>query len=238
MNLHACIAQNNGSFRTVVDNHALAHCAPDTYILELARSSCDLLACSNAAGKTQALFPFEIEAHTLGGKKTKSAALELYSRFRTEIEDQWGVDTADWNGDVGVLQCRSAAYHHDPFNSEVAYINWYVEGPAATFELNGKRIGLEPGHIVVFDPYCPHALYYTQNYEFVAEFGHHHETMASSLFVTLEVPLKDVAYLLGTISLQGPGTMERLDAPGSVDPSNGQWKPSIFSDPDDFTLNV
>lgn len=217
MKLDACVALPDGQFRTVVDDHALAHCAPDTYITVLARESCEAL----AAMKDEKLAPFAIEAYTLGGKKTRDACKELYSRMSQEIEEQWGVDISNWTESVGVLQCRSAPYHHDPFNPEVAYINWYVEGPAATFELNGKPNVLEPGSIVVFDPYCPHALYYGKEYEFAAETAAT-ANPPTSLFVTLEVPMSDVAYLLNVQRLS-KANAPLMDNDGGVDPITGKW---------------
>lgn len=217
MKLDACVALPDGQFRTVVDDHALAHCMPDTYITVLARESCEAL----ATMKSEKLAPFAIEAYTLGGKKTRDACKELYSRMSQEIEEQWGVDISNWTESVGVLQCRSAPYHHDPFNPEVAYINWYVEGPAATFELNGKPNVLEPGSIVVFDPYCPHALYYGQEYEFTVETAAT-ANPPTSLFVTLEVPMSDVAYLLNVQRLV-KANAPVMDKDGGVDPITGKW---------------
>lgn len=219
MTLHACIAQPDGTFRTVVDDHALAYCAPDAYIQKLALESCSNLA--NVVDDTH-LAPFAIEAYTLGGKKTKEAAKELYARMSMEVEEQWGVDTSEWTQAVGVLQCRAAPYHNDPFNPEVAYINWYVDGPEATFELNGSTVQLKPGSLIVFDPYCPHALYYGKEYEFSTA-NAQDETLAKSLFVTLEVPMADVAYLLGVQKMKHATSM-RMDEPGGVNPMTGQWK--------------
>lgn len=217
MNLNACVALPNGQFRTVVDDRAVVMCTPDTYIVEMARESCNAL----TATSTEVLAPFAIEAYTLGGKKTRDACQELYSRMSQEIEDQWGVDTSAWTESVGVLQCRSAPYHHDPFNPEVAYINWYVEGPLATFELNGKPTVLEPGSLVVFDPYCPHALYYGQRYEFSATTAAE-ANPPTSLFVTLEVPMASVAYLLNVQRLSSANA-PLMDAEGGVDPITGKW---------------
>lgn len=222
MNLNACVKLANGQFRTVVDDRALAHCAPDAYITALAKSSCDNL----APHTEEALAPFAIEAYTLGGRKTRDANKELYSRFRQEVEDQWGVDTSNWSDTVGVLQCRSAAYHHDPFNPDVAYINWYVDGPYATFELNGKPCLLEPGSIVVFDPYCPHALYYGEKYSFGTSSPD--ESTPTSLFVTLEVPMADVAYLLN-VQRMAKANAPLMNGNGSVDPATGQWLPNTQS---------
>lgn len=218
MNLDACVQLANGKFRNVVDDRALAHCVPNTYITELARSSCDSL----APDADETLAPFSIEAYTLGGRKTREANKELYNRFRQEVEDQWGVDTSNWNDSVGVLQCRSAAYHHDPFNPDVAYINWYVDGPYATFELNGKPSVLEPGSIVVFDPYCPHALYYGEKYTFGTTAPD--ESIPTSLFVTLEVPMADVAYLLN-IQRMSKANAPVMNGSGCVDPVTGKWHP-------------
>lgn len=217
MKLDACVAMPDGQFRTVVDDRAVVMCMPDTYITELARESCDALAMMNE----EKLAPFAIEAYTLGGKKTRDACKELYARMSQEIEDQWGVDTSSWTESVGVLQCRSAPYHHDPFNPEVAYINWYVEGPAATFELNGKPTVLEPGSLVVFDPYCPHALYYGHKYEFAAATASA-ANPPTSLFVTLEVPMADVAYLLNVQRLS-KANAPLMGAEGGVDPLTGKW---------------
>ena len=217
MKLNACVALPDGKFRTVVDDRAVVMCQPDTYITELARASCDALADTGP----EKIAPFSIEAYTLGGKKTRDACKELYSRMSQEIEDQWGVDTSAWSQSVGVLQCRSAPYHHDPFNPEVAYINWYVEGPAATFELNGKPTMLEPGSIVVFDPYCPHALYYGQAYEFSTDTAAT-ANPPTSLFVTLEVPMADVAYLLNVQRLS-KANAPLMDKDGGVDPISGKW---------------
>jgi hypothetical protein len=217
MNIDACVAMPSGKFRTVVDDRAVITCMPDTYITELARESCQALASMN----NETLAPFAIEAYTLGGKKTREACKELYARMSQEIEDQWGVDTGAWDQSVGVLQCRSAPYHHDPFNPEVAYINWYVEGPPATFELNGKPTVLKPGNIVVFDPYCPHSLYYGRQYEFSADTAATANPL-TSLFITLEVPMADVAYLLNVQRLSKPNA-PLMGADGGVDPITGKW---------------
>lgn len=216
MKLNACVGLPDGQFRTVVDDRALAHCLPDTYITQLARTSCQAL-----ADNEEGIAPYAIEAYTLGGRKTRDACKELYARMTQEIEDQWGVDTSEWTQSVGVLQCKSAAYHHDPFNPEVAYINWYVEGPPATFELNGKPSLLEPGSLVVFDPYCPHALYYGKHYDFNTA-SKADTTLPTSLFVTLEVPMADVAYLLNVQRLSKTNA-PLMGQQGGVDPMSGKW---------------
>ena len=218
MKLDACVALANGQFRPVVDDRALAHCLPDDYITQMAKESCAHLAAST---NDETLAPFAIEAYTLGGKKTRDASQELYARMRQEVEDQWGVDTSEWSQSVGVLQCRSAPYHHDPFNPDVAYINWYVDGPAATFELNGKPTVLEPGSIVVFDPFCPHALYYGKKYDFAADTAST-ANPPTSLFVTLEVPMADVAYLLNIQTMPKPNA-PLMTSQGGVDPITGKW---------------
>ena len=217
MKLDACVALPDGKFRTVVDDRAIAHCIPDTYLTNMARESCGVLAAMN----NETLAPFAIEAYTLGGKKTHTACKELYARMSQEIEDQWGVDISNWTESVGVLQCRSAPYHHDPFNPEVAYINWYVEGPTATFELNGTPNILEPGSIVVFDPYCPHALYYGAKYDFSAATAST-ANPPTSLFVTLEVPMSSVAYLLNVKCLS-KANAPLMGADGGVNPVSGKW---------------
>jgi len=133
----------------------------------------------------ESLSPFVIEAHTLGGKKTKQWSDSITDSASKSLRTLWGWDDSRMLDGCGLLMCKGAAYHNDPFDANVAYANWYVDGPPIIFEVHGKSKIIQTGDWIVFDPYAAHRLYQQNPWRMDTK-----EVPQMSTFVTMSVPLE------------------------------------------------
>ena len=148
----------------------------------------------------------EISMETLGGRRTKPLEQPLLQVMCSHIRQAWGVSLDLSAQSIGVLRARSAAFHHDPYVPDVAYVNWYIQGPPAEFRLGSHVYAIAPGALFVFDPYCPHALT-TPAHE-------------QAVFLSMEIPLMAVEHVLGVTHIDdGPNCWDMSRA--KVDPHTG-----------------
>jgi hypothetical protein len=148
--------------------------------------------------------------------KNPTEIKELTSLMLQFMED-WGVDTEGWDSAPCIVKCKSAAYHNDPVRTDVAFVNWYVQGPTAFLHTDQHIEEIRPGDIMVFDPYCPHAL----TLHSTQLDSHRSNSSENATFIALEVPIHSVLHLLGIKKVNHP--VHIMSSDDSINPQTGEW---------------
>lgn len=140
------------------------------------------------------------------------------------------------SGDVALMACRGARYHHDAAHyGGAAFCNLFLSedrGLDAHFPATGQRIPLVRGTVMVFDTAQSHAVIARGRDGFhAADFSPGQD--CSQVFLTWELPIEnaDVAQVLGVDFDTDPANALRLDeeqvwlngAPATVCPESGRW---------------
>lgn len=140
------------------------------------------------------------------------------------------------SGDVALMACRGAKYHHDGAQyGGAAFCNLFLSedrGLDLHFPATGHRIPLTRGTAVIFDTGQPHAVIERRSSGFdVADFPA--EQDRTQVFLTWELPIENVhvARALRIAFDIDPSTSLRLDeeqvwlngARASVCPDTGRW---------------
>lgn len=150
-----------------------------------------------------------------------------------------GLHSAFASGDIALMACRGAHYHHDGAQyGAAAFCNLFLsddQGLDLHFPFTGQRIPLVRGTVVVFDTGQPHAVVARNGSGFVAtDFADaQHRTQ---IFLTWELPIEDAAIVRALqIRLDtDPTTASQLDEEqirvngeaGNVCPQTGRWQPA------------
>jgi hypothetical protein len=97
----------------------------------------------------------------------------LGAALRTDLE---------WYG------CRGAGFHTDAHYAELLFGAWYIDGPPCdiVFARLDVRIASEPGTLIVFDPFEPHAVLAPGARRFEAD---RYVQAAPSVFLAFEISL-------------------------------------------------
>lgn len=139
-------------------------------------------------------------------------------------------------GDIALMACRGARYHHDGGQyGGAAFCNLFLSedrGLDVHFPAAGLRVPLVRGTAMIFDTCQPHAVIPRGTTGFrEADFAAGLEL--AQLFLTWELPVEDsrVASALGLAFDVDPATAARLDeeqvrmdgARAAIDPECGRW---------------
>jgi hypothetical protein len=86
--------------------------------------------------------------------------------------------------------CRGAFFHTDAHYSDVLFGIWYIDGPQvdAVFPRAGVRTSLDPGDVLVFDPFEVHGVLAPRATSYDAG---DYDTALASVFVGFELELND-----------------------------------------------
>ncbi|MGW8307799.1 MAG: hypothetical protein ACWGIK_18680 [Achromobacter pulmonis] len=147
-----------------------------------------------------------------------------------------GLGDALEDGDIALMACRGARYHHDGDQyGGAAFCNLFLsddKGLDLVFAQTGQRIALTRGTAVLFDTCQPHGVVPRGASVFDAA-GFTHGRDLSQVFLTWELPIEDarVAAALGIDFDVDPAGAARLDAEQvrrgaarqQVRPDHGHW---------------
>jgi hypothetical protein len=141
------------------------------------------------------------------------------------------------SGDVALMACRGAKYHHDGAQyGGAAFCNLFLSedrGQDLHFPATGLRIPLTRGTAVLFDTGQPHAVIQRRSAGFnVADFPP--EKDCTQIFLTWELPIENVnvAQALRIAFDIDPSTALQMEeeqvwlngARSSVCPDSGRWR--------------
>jgi hypothetical protein len=146
----------------------------------------------------------DVEPLTLSRARTRWTDYRNCLQSVSEWMQSLGLSNAFACGDIALMACRGARYHHDATQyGSKAFCNLFLsddKGLDLHFPHAGYRIPLERGTVVLFDTAQPHGVVKRGSSRFdVADFSQEHD--ATQVFLSWELPIED-AQLLSVLSIR------------------------------------
>ncbi len=181
----------------------------------------------------------DVEPLSLARARTRWPGYRQYVQAVADWTHGQGLPGLLDNGDVALMACRGAHYHHDGTQyGAAAFCNLFLsedKGLDLHFPAIGLRMPLRRGTVVVFDTCQPHAVIPRHSNRFdAADFTTGQSD--TQLFLTWELPIED-AYVARALQVRfdiDPATtallteeqLWRNGTPAAVCPESGQWCPA------------
>jgi hypothetical protein len=182
------------------------------------------------------LVPGDVETLSLARARTRWPGYRSCVQALTDWLRELGLPEILPDGDIALMACRGARYHHDAEQyGDKAFCNLFLsedKGLDLHFPHAAKRIALKRGSVVIFDTGQPHAVIARNSQEFcTSDFPA--ERDCTLLFLTWELPIKHpaLAQALGLTFDAKPSSAPWLidqqltlnGEPIIVCPRTGQW---------------
>lgn len=189
-----------------------------------------------------ALEPGDVESLPLARARMRWPDYGLCVQAAADWTRSLGLHDLLASGEVALMACRGARYHHDGAQyGGAAFCNLFLSDDRAQdlhFPLSGQRIGLRRGTVVVFDTGQPHGVIARHASGFApGDFAPGAD--CSQVFLTWELSIGHpvLARALGIRCDTAQRTAAQLEieqvwhqgAPGDVCPNTGRWLATALS---------